>query len=64
MLLLFLETKASSMISWLKNITYSNGEIPMVNDAPMDIAPQSNELFSYAKKLALLSANILFRFRL
>ena len=52
-LLLFLETKASSMISWLKNITYSNGEIPMVNDATYGIAPQSNELFSYAEEIGI-----------
>ena len=29
-LLSFLEAKASLMISWLHNITYKNGNIPMV----------------------------------
>ena len=52
-LLLFLEAKASLMVSWLKNITYSNGQIPMVNDATYDIAPQSNKLFSYAKEIGI-----------
>ena len=52
-LLLFLEAKASLMVSWLKNITYSNGQIPMVNDATYDIAPQSNKLFSYAKDIGI-----------
>jgi len=52
-LLLFLEAKASLMISWLKNVTYSNGQIPMVNDATYDIAPQSNTLFLYAKNIGI-----------
>ena len=26
------------MVSWLKNITYINGEIPMVNDATFGIS--------------------------
>lgn len=52
-LLLFLEAKACLMISWLKNVTYSNGQIPMVNDATYDIAPQSNTLFSYAKNIGI-----------
>ena len=50
---MFLEAKASLMVSWLRNVTYTNGEIPMVNDATYDIAPQSNELFSYAKELGI-----------
>ena len=33
------------MISWLQNITYKNGNIPMVNDATFNIAPNSKELF-------------------
>ena len=37
-LLSFLEVKASKMNSWLRNITYNNGEIPMVNDATFGIA--------------------------
>ena len=57
-LLLFLEAKASLMVSWLKNITYSNGEIPMVNDAAYGIAPQSNELFSYAEEIGIADQQI------
>ena len=52
-LLLFLEAKASLMVSWLKNITYSNGQIPMVNDSTYGIAQQSNKLFSYAKDIGI-----------
>ena len=52
-LISFLEQKASLMISWLHNITYKNGNIPMVNDATYNIAPSSTQLFSYAKELGI-----------
>lgn len=42
---------AQKMLSWLDNISFSNGEIPMVNDAAPGITPVSNELFSYAERL-------------
>ncbi len=52
-LLAFLEEKATQMLSWLQAVTYSNGNIPMVNDSTFDIAPSSNQLFEYAKKLGI-----------
>ena len=52
-LLSFLKTKASLMISWLHNITYNNGNIPMVNDSTFNIAPNSEKLFLYAKGLGI-----------
>ena len=57
-LLSFLEKKASLMFSWLKNVTYKNGEIPMVNDSTSNIAPSSKELFDYAKHLGILYQKI------
>lgn len=57
-LLSFLKAKASLMISWLNNITYMNGNIPMVNDATYTIAPNSEKLFSYAKYLGIQNQNI------
>ena len=57
-LISFLEQKASLMISWLHNITYENGNIPMVNDATFNIAPNSGKLFSYAKHLGINGQNI------
>jgi hypothetical protein len=57
-LLSFLENKASLMISWLHNITYKNGNIPMLNDATFNIAPNSENIFSYAKHLGINSQNI------
>ena len=57
-LISFLEQKARLMISWLCNITYKNGNIPMVNDATFNIAPNSGKLFSYAKYLEIQNQNI------
>ena len=57
-LISFLEAKASLMISWLDNITYKNGNIPMLNDATFNIAPNSENIFSYAKHLGINSQNI------
>lgn len=52
-LLPFLKLKALKMLGWLEVITFSNGNIPMVNDSTYDIAPSSKELFHYAKSLNL-----------
>ena len=57
-LLSFLETKASLMISWLCNITYKNGDIPMVNDATFNIAPNLKKILTYAKHLGINSQDI------
>ncbi|MBA6156299.1 alginate lyase family protein [Tenacibaculum sp. S7007] len=57
-LLGFLEDKACSMLSWLANITYKNGNIPLLNDSSVGIAPTSKELFSYAESLKLKWRNI------
>ena len=57
-LLSFLEAKAGLMNSWLKNITYKNGNIPMVNDATYNIASSSTQLFSYAKNLGIIDQKI------
>lgn len=52
-LFMFLNKKAVLMHSWLNNITYQNGDIPMVNDSTYKIAPRSSELFSFAKKIGV-----------
>ena len=58
-LILFLEQKASLMISWLQNITYCSGKIPMVNDSTYNIAPSSTHLFSYSRNLGIPYQKIL-----
>ena len=50
-LLLFLRTVAAKMCSWINEVTFENGDIPMVNDSAFNIAPNTNELLLYAKKL-------------
>jgi len=45
------EKIASSMLSWLLNISYSDGKVPMVNDCSNGIAPTTDELKRYAKLL-------------
>ena len=57
-LLSFMEAKASLMISWLHNITYKNGNIPMLNDATFNIAPNSKKILTYAKHLEIKSQYI------
>ena len=57
-LISFLEHKSSLMISWLHNITYKNGNIPMVNDSTFNIAPNSEKLFLYAKGLGISNQEI------
>ncbi len=52
-LLEYLEQKASIMLSWLKNITYKNGNVPLLNDSAEKIAPSSKDLFDYASRLDL-----------
>lgn len=50
-LLAFLTAKASVMLGWLENVTYANGKVPLVNDSAKYIAPSSEQLFEYAKRL-------------
>ena len=50
-LLNFLIVKAEAMLQWLQLIGYNNGDIPLLNDSANHIAPKSNEIFQYAKRL-------------
>jgi len=42
--------KASLMVSWLKQITFSDGSIPLVNDSAQNVYPDSVKLIEYSKK--------------
>lgn len=57
-LLIFLENIAVKMLSWLNEITFNNGDIPMVNDSSFGIAPSTKELLNYGKKLGLFAKDI------
>jgi len=52
-LLTFLREKAELMLGWLKNISYKNGEIPLLNDSTNDIDSTTQQLISYANRLKL-----------
>ena len=56
-LLKYLEEKASLMLGWLVNISYENGEIPLLNDSANKIAPTTQELFNYVNNLKLKTRN-------
>ena len=49
----FLEKKAELMLSWLNQITFENGDIPLCNDASNGIAPNSKSIFDYADRLKI-----------
>jgi hypothetical protein len=49
----FLKETALKMLSWLDEVTFSGGNIPMVNDSAYGIAPTSKLLFDYAEKIGL-----------
>lgn len=43
--------KTQSMLDWLNAITFSNGEIPLLNDSVPGIAPSTQHLIQYAFNL-------------
>jgi uncharacterized heparinase superfamily protein len=47
----FISKKISRMLSWLANMTFPSGNISYLNDSSKHIAPTSDELFSYARRL-------------
>ena len=53
-----LDMSASKMLSWLFQVTFKNGDIPIVNDSAIDIAPTTKELFHYGKLLGINKKNI------
>ena len=49
----FLKNYASKILGHLSSIVYENGELPLFNDSAEGVAPTSEELFSYAKRLGI-----------
>ena len=49
---------SSKMLSWLENVTFHNGHIPMVNDCADEIAPSTKHLFEYGKSLEIKKKDI------
>ena len=51
--LAFLEDAAVKMLGHLESITWSDGSIPLLNDAAYGIAPTADQLFDYARRLGI-----------
>lgn len=54
-LLQLFKEKAEIMLGWLQQISFKNGDIPLLNDSAFDINPTSKELFEYAQRLNIQS---------
>lgn len=56
----FLKNKATLMCSWIKNVSFENGDLPLFNDAANNITYTTNELLSYANILNIdkIDANL------
>lgn len=52
-LLSLMQIKVSLMLQWLNAMTFSNGQIPMVNDSAPEVAPSTKELNQYAVRLGI-----------
>ena len=57
-LLNLLEESSSKMLSWLENVTFNNGDIPMVNDCAFQIAPSTKDLLNYGISLGINKKNL------
>jgi hypothetical protein len=54
-LLAYMKEKALSMLRWLQLISFSDGTIPLLNDATFGIAPTTEELNQYAVDLKIIT---------
>ena len=57
-LLKSMREKAKIMLSWMSQLTFSNGNMAYVNDSAPGIAPVAIDLLEYAKCLKIQPANI------
>ncbi len=48
-----LKEKAGGMLGWLEEVVYSDGRIPLLNDAAVGIAPTAKELIEYGQRLGI-----------
>ncbi len=63
-LLALMKEKSVKMLQWLNCMTFSNGEIPMLNDSASGIAPLTQQLNDYAIRLELISLETICEIRL
>ncbi len=48
-----LKERAEVMLGWLEEVVYSNGRIPLLNDAAVGIALTASELIEYSQRLGI-----------
>jgi uncharacterized heparinase superfamily protein len=53
-----LKQSAEKMLGWLEAITFSTGDMPMINDSAPGIAPNIESLKGYAKDLGIKPASV------
>ena len=63
-LLSFMKEKSEKMLQWLNCMTFSNGNIPLLNDSIIGIAPSTQQLNNYAIRLELISEKFIPQIRL
>jgi len=49
-----LTQKAELMLGWMTQITFNNGDMPMVNDSTNEVAPTATVLKNYATQLGII----------
>ena len=54
----------SNKMTWINEITFDNGDIPMVNDSTFDVSPKTSKLLEYAKIKNRSTTNKIVRLRL
>jgi hypothetical protein len=54
-----MKEKSEKMLQWINCMTFSNGNIPLFNDAATGIAPSSQQLNDYAIRLGIPSEKII-----
>lgn len=57
-LLPLLSGKSASMLGWLRQLTFPNGEMPLLNDSADGISPDSEQLFDYASRLGITAGDL------
>ncbi|MGM0377875.1 MAG: heparinase II/III domain-containing protein [Bacteroidota bacterium] len=57
-LLVLMQDKAQKMLIWLNTITFTTGEIPLLNDSAPGIAPATEQLNNYASRLGLTLSSL------
>ena len=57
-LLYQMKLKAEEMMSWLNEVTFKDGIIPMVNDSAFGIAPDTSSLLDYGENLKIIPRKI------